>query len=383
MEKIKIVFILGTLHADGAQKQFVELVRRMDRRCFDLRVLAFQGQGGIRADLDALNIPCESLEFVGLKGKFRLESYRQLYRLLAAMVGYLRRERPQIVQSYLFWTNIYGCLASKIAGASVMVTSRYSMTDTQYLKPFYMRLQNLANRWTTAIIANAQAVKEDCLRYEKCVTPEMIRVIYNGVDLDRYAPKSPDPAIRAALEIPVNAPLVGVIGTLSPYKNHQNFLRAAAIALQQIPDARFLLIGRDEGLLAPLQALAETLRIRRAVMFAGERTDMPDIIASLDLVVSSSSIEGFSNAILEGMAMGKPVVATAVGGSPELVRDGETGFLVPSGDPARLAERMTQLLADAALRGQMGRAGRERVAARFAMPNLINETSRFYEELVR
>ena len=383
MEKIKIVFILGTLHADGAQKQFVELVRRMDRRCFDLRVLAFQGQGGIRADLDALNIPCESLEFVGLKGKFRLESYRQLYRLLAAMVGYLRRERPQIVQSYLFWTNIYGCLASKIAGASVMVTSRYSMTDTQYLKPFYMRLQNLANRWTTAIIANAQAVKEDCLRYEKCVTPEMIRVIYNGVDLDRYAPKSPNPAIRAALEIPVNAPLVGVIGTLSPYKNHQNFLRAAAIALQQIPDARFLLIGRDEGLLAPLQALAETLRIRRAVMFAGERTDMPDIIASLDLVVSSSSIEGFSNAILEGMAMGKPVVATAVGGSPELVRDGETGFLVPSGDPARLAERMTQLLADAALRGQMGRAGRERVAARFAMPNLINETSRFYEELVR
>ena len=383
MEKIKIVFILGTLHADGAQKQFVELVRRMDRRCFDLRVLAFQGQGGIRADLDALNIPCESLEFVGLKGKFRLESYRQLYRLLAAMVGYLRRERPQIVQSYLFWTNIYGCLASKIAGASVMVTSRYSMTDTQYLKPFYMRLQNLANRWTTAIIANAQAVKEDCLRYEKCVTPEMIRVIYNGVDLDRYAPKSPDPAIRAALEIPVNAPLVGVIGTLSPYKNHQNFLRAAAIALQQIPDARFLLIGRDEGLLAPLQALAETLRIRRAVMFAGERTDMPDIIASLDLVVSSSSIEGFSNAILEGMAMGKPVVATAVGGSPELVRDGETGFLVPSGDPAQLAERMTQLLADAALRGQMGRAGRERVAARFAMPNLINETSRFYEELVR
>lgn len=382
MEKIKIVFILGTLHADGAQKQFVELVRRMDRRRFDLRVLAFQGQGGIRADLDALNIPCESLEFVGLKGKFRIESYWQLSRLLVAMTGYLRRERPQIVQSYLFWTNIYGCLAAKITGAPVMVTSRYSMTDTQYLKPLYMRLQNLANRWTTAIIANAQAVKEDCLRYEKCVTPEMIRVIYNGVDLDRYAPKSPDPAIRAALEIPVNAPLVGVIGTLSPYKNHQNFLRAASIVLQQIPAARFLLIGRDEGLLAPLQALAETLRIRRAVTFAGERKDMPEIIASLDVVVSSSSIEGFSNAILEGMAMGKPVVATAVGGSPEIVRHGETGFLVPSGDPAQLAERMAHLLGDAALREQMGRAGRSRVAAQFAMPNLINETSRFYEELV-
>ena len=286
MDKIKIVYILGTLNMDGTQKQFLEMVRRLDHTRFSTKVLAFHGHGKLRTELEALQIPFVCVDFSGLQGKFRLESYLQLYRLIREMVRYIRKQRPHIVQSFLFWTNIYGSLAAKIAGTPIFISGRRSMTDLQYMKKSYTFLQNLSNRWTTAILANAQNIKTDCLRYEHHVRAENIHVIYNGIDSACYYVGHRVKALeKSSLPLSFHAPIIGIIGSLSRYKDHETFLKAASSVSKSHPETQFLVIGRDDGFLQQLQGLSRSFGIERSTIFTGERNDIPDILSILDILV--------------------------------------------------------------------------------------------------
>lgn len=381
MIPIKIVYILGTLHLDGTQTQFLHLMRRLDRRRFEPRVLAFRAEGPVRDELDALGIPFTCLEFSGIRGKFRPSSYWQLFRFLRDLVRFLKHERPQIVQTFLFWTNIYGTLAAKIAGVPVIITGRRSMTDNTYMKCSYRVLQNAVNRLTTAVIANADASRQDCLREERGLSPDRVHVIYNGIDLRSFAPPRSSSKIRRESNIPTSAHIIGIIGTLSRYKAHHVFLQAAALTLACESDAIFLLIGRDEGRGQQLRQLAQNLRIEQAARFLGERKDVPALLSALDILVSSSSVEGLSNAILEGMAAGKAIVATDVGGTPEMILHEQTGLLVSPNDPKCLAEAITRLIRQPALRQQLGQAAQERARCMFGMERMVRQTEALYEKL--
>jgi len=169
---------------------------------------------------------------------------------------------------------------------------------------------------------------------------------------------------------------------LHPRKAHHILLNAAARVLQIYPHTVFLLVGRDEGIQRELETLAETLNIRHALIFTGERQDIAELLQVIDVQVSSSLKEGLSNAILEGMAAGKPVIATNVGGNSELIIHEQTGLLVPRQEPQQLAEAIIKVLAQPELQEAFGKAGQKRIREQFRMEHMVEHTETLYNTLV-
>ena len=389
MTKVKIVFIIGTLEMGGTERQFVETLRRLDRARFDCKVLSFRCQGLLREEIDKLQIPFISLKVQDTRGALNPLSYFQTCILGWNVYQYLKREKPHIVQSHLFWPNIHGCIAGKLAKIPIIITGRRATMSVKhqkfrkYTQWHYRWLQNLTNQWVTTIVVNSEVIRQHCLEREQFITAEDIYVIYNGIDPVFYTSKIDANTKKQELGISPDAPVIGIIASLHPRKGHRDFLNAAIRVLETYPDTNFLIIGRNEGIKADLERLAEALNIHRSVIFTGERHDIPELLSILDVQVSSSYIEGQSNAILEGMAAGKAIVATDAGGNAELIVDGQSGLLVPPGDPVRLAHAMKCLLGNQTLRKQLGDNARLRTSTYFQFERLIQQTEELYEKLIR
>lgn len=382
MNSIKIVYILGTLEIGGTERQFIELVQGLDRQRFHISVLSFECVGPLRTIIEATNIPFTCLDFSGLQGKFHLITYRQLYHLFRDMVHYLKREHPQIVQTYLFWTNVYGSIAAKLAGVPVIVTGRRGIMETSY-KTFHRQwLQNLSNVYATAILTNSHVVKQECLQRDIAVSEEKIQVIHNGIRSELYCQSFEQTAKRQELSIPAKSAVIGMIATIHPNKRHEDMLRAIPLIKQWHPQTVFVFVGRDGGALESLEKLASKLGVQASVRFVGERRDIPEILAVFDILVLLSEGEGLSNALLEGMAAGKPIVATDVAGNPEVVIHERTGLLIPSHQPNRLADAIVRLLDNPDLRTQFGSAGRDRVQTHFRVERMVSQTESLYQYLV-
>lgn len=378
MGKVKIVYILGALDIGGTEKQFLETLRRLDQERFQMAVIAFHCQGKVRDAIEAMGVPFTCLNFSGLPGKYHPISYVMLYKVFRELIHYLKQQQPHIVHSYLFWPNVYGCIAAKIAGVPAIITGRRTATECLDLKFWPFWLQNFCNLWVTIIVTNSYAAQQACLRQEKWIRAEKIRVIYNGIEVNQYAISSHPAEKKRRWNIPEDAPVVGIVGTLQPCKGHKNFLYAAAQVLQHFPGTFFFIIGRDLGLQGELANLAQVLNIEQSVIFTGESDDLPKLFSVIDILVSSSLFEGISNALLEGMAARKPIVATRIDGTLELILHGETGLLVPPENPEQLAQAIQQLLSDPDLRIRLGNAGRLRASTFFHIDRLMQQTEELY-----
>jgi glycosyltransferase involved in cell wall biosynthesis len=177
--------------------------------------------------------------------------------------------------------------------------------------------------------------------------------------------------------------VVACVSNFYPYKGHAELVEAAARVVPRFPGSTFLLVGRDSGTLEATRAAVLRMGIGESVRFLGSRTDVADILRASDLFVHPSREEGFSNAVLEAMSAGLPVVAFHVGGNPEAVVHGETGLLAPARDAGALADAMVELLSDGERRKRMGEAGRARAAERFSMERMVAEMESLYESLAR
>lgn len=382
-EKIKIVFLINTLGFGGTERQLLETLRGLDKERFAPYVLSIPADGRLREAIERERIPGAYLGMSLSSGRFHPRSYLMLCRVFHEITGILRKERPHILQTYLFWTNIYGAIVGKIANVPVILTGRRETFDPRYKRFPNQWLQNMTNRTVTAVIANSHAVKAECLQHERHLDASRIEVIHNGVDIERFRGGAASIRLKQELDLPDDAMIVGIVGRLHPRKGHRIFLEAAAHILRVHPRARFLIIGRDQGMQADLMRQAEQTAIRHAVRFLGEQRDIPDLLALLDVQVCASFIEGLSNAVLEGMASGKPVVATNIAGNPELISDGDTGLLIPAGDAGACAEAVCRLLADRELRNKMGAAAQARVRQHFSVARMISQTEAVYEKYLR
>jgi glycosyltransferase involved in cell wall biosynthesis len=215
-----------------------------------------------------------------------------------------------------------------------------------------------------------------------------ITVIHNGVDVNRFTPQVDGSPIRAELDIALSSSLVGMVTGFYDYERCEDFLAAAAQVLFRAPTTRFMIIGGRPGRVtdiarkrAELEALARRLGLRAALRFSGFRTDMPRVMAALDVLVLPATFKTFGIAILEAMATGKPVVATNAGGVPEVVRNHETGLLVPPRDPTRLAHAILQLIRNPGMGASMGQRGREHVVQRFTAETTAERTAELYTSL--
>jgi glycosyltransferase involved in cell wall biosynthesis len=203
--------------------------------------------------------------------------------------------------------------------------------------------------------------------------------VHEGIDLERVA-SAPPARLHEALWLPHHAPIVGNVAALVPHKGQRHLVEAAALVVRRVPDARFVIAG--EGELRPsLERQIREHRLEKHVLLAGFRPDVLSLHKAFDVFVMSSITEGLGTSLLDAMAAGKPVVATAAGGIPEVVADGETGLLVPPRDQHALADAIVRLLKEPALRERLGAAGLARARERFSAERMVRDTLAVYQRV--
>jgi sugar transferase (PEP-CTERM/EpsH1 system associated) len=285
-----------------------------------------------------------------------------------------RRERPDIVHTHAWGTLLEGVLAARLARVPVVVHGEHG---TLQLRNYQRHLQRWG--WSTADhVLSVSSRLAERMTAATGFAAERIRTIRNGVDLTRFGSVEPARA-RAALGLPANAPVVVTVGRLVPVKAHRILLDAVALLRRRHPDVVLVMAG-DGPLRPTLARQVEASALGDTVRFLGEREDVETVLAAGDVFVLSSESEGLSNTILEAMASRLPVVATDVGGADELVRHGETGWLVAPSSATALADALDAVLGDAAARQAMGAAGRRRVESEFSLDGMVRRYEGLYCE---
>ena len=361
---LRVMFVITCMPVGGAETLLVELIRRMDRSQVLPELCCLKYLGPLGETLEH-EIPTSS----GLlAGKY---DFRVLWRL-ARLVGARRIDAVVTVGTggdKMFW----GRLAGWLAGVPVICSALHSTG-----LPDHVELPNrLLAPITDAFIAVAESHGCYLAEHEGCPA-EKVRVIPNGVDAEKFHPRWPDRTLRDELHVPEGVPVAGIVAALRPEKHHELFLRSAALVRQQVPEARFLIVG-DGREREKLQGLAGQLSLADAVHFLGTRGDVAQVLSLIDVLLLTSHMEANPVSILEAMASEKPVVATRVGSVPETVIDGETGFLVAPGDARGIADRVIELFRNPGRAARMGRAGREHVVARWSVQRMVEG----YQELIR
>jgi glycosyltransferase involved in cell wall biosynthesis len=359
------MFLTTSLPVGGAETLLADLVRRLDRTRFRPEICCLKGRGTL-GDVLAREIPV----FSGLlHNRLDLAVLRRLVRLLRC-----RGVRAVVTVGTgdkMFW----GRLSAWLAGVPVIVSALHSSGRPHAVQ----RLNRLLTPITSAFVAVADVHRLNLIASEG-LPPGKVRVIRNGVDLDRFGPRSRSEA-RRRIGLPEDARVAGIVAALRPEKNHEAFLRVAARVLSALPEARFLVVG-DGPRRRTLERMSAALGLERMVGFVGERHDIPELLAAMDVVVLSSYTEASPVCLLEAMAAARPVVAPSVGSIAESVNDGETGLLANPGDEPALAARIASLLRDPATAERFGQAGRRLVAARHDVRRMVAGYEALFDELL-
>jgi glycosyltransferase involved in cell wall biosynthesis len=375
---LKITYVLPNVESGGTERHVLALARRIDRSRFSLSLVTTAGGGALYPDFAAL-IPVTVMGDPNRARQFRKGSMEQLL-TIAALSHRMRRERPDIVHAYLPAANVIGPVAARLSTVPRVIVSKRSLADYKEGHPFLRQMELLGNRLADVVLVNSDAVQRDVERTERCWKGKF-RKIYNGVAPIPAWTKGEAEAFRRREGFSPDGLLVLCVSNFFAYKGHDDLVEAAARLMASFPGVTFLLVGRESGALGATRSLVARLGVGGHIRFLDSRTDVPDLLRAADLFVHPSHQEGFSNAILEAMAAGLPVVACDVGGNPEAVVDGVTGRLVPPRDPTTLATAMAEILADPGKGRSMGEAGRRRAAERFSLDRMVREIEEMYESL--
>jgi len=305
---------------------------------------------------------------------------------LRALVGLhrlMRAWRPAIVHTHTAKAGILGRLAARAAGVPTVVHTYHGHVLRGYFSPaktaLFRWLETRLATHADALVAVSDSVKTDLVDLG-IARADKIRVVPLGLDLAHLAGALPRGALRREAGIPETAPLVGMVGRLVPIKDAPTFLRAARIVAEERADARFALVGDGEERKA-LESLCRELGLDGKVTFFGWKRDLAAVYGDLDVVVNASRNEGTPVALIEALAAARPVVATRVGGTPDLLGEDERGRLVPPGEPSALARAVLETLDQSEAARARARAGREHVLARHSADRLVRDVDALYREL--
>lgn len=368
MRRPRVLQLIDGLNVGGAEVLLCDLVRYLRDEGYPISV-GYSTPGPLVERLQALQVPLTCLP-----RRARIDPT-----LYQGMVQLIRREKPDLVHTHLFKSDLHGRLAARSCGVPWVVSTCHNndgWAQNKLLGWLYGRTNLLADR----VIAVSEEVRD--YQVTHTYTPfEKFTVINNGVDVSRFTDQEKAGAdLRVELGINPSAPVAGIIGRLTPQKDHASFLRAAALITKDLPKARFLIVG-DGPLRKDLQSQATSLGLEKNLIFCGIRQDIPAVLAAIDLLVFSSKWEGLPITLLEGMAAARPVVSTNVGGVAGVICDEVTGLLVPPADPAALASACLQLLRDPKMRELLGKAGLSRVREQYSLQSMLRRTISLYEEL--
>src|SRR4051812_25811871 len=369
-DRIRLLKFLTNFNIGGTERQFVQLVQKIDPNRFDLHVSCFERTGSFLPATEARGVPLTEYGIRRLYSPSTLRAQWQFAR-------YLRENQIHIVHSYGFYPNFFAVPAARLAGVPVVIAS---IRDTgEVLEHSKRRAQKAACRLATHVLANADAVRDRLI--EDGYNSGKISVIRNGiipVQTERLERGGP---IRREFGIPDDAPILLILSRLNALKGIPYLLGAMPAVLAKFPKTRLLIVG-DGAQRQTLERQTESLGLKRAIIFTGFRMDVPNLLRETSISVLPSLSEGLSNVLIESMAAGIPTVATMVGGNFEVIRDGVTGFLVPPKSSAELSRAILLLLNDPEMAENMGKAGILHIRQRFSIDRALHETEQLYMSLL-
>jgi glycosyltransferase involved in cell wall biosynthesis len=370
MRPIRVLFVLTSPVRGGVEEVALGLLQRLDRAEFEPAVAAPAslleafGPALASARVPVLAVQVEDPRRVG-----------ELRRLAA----FMRRLRPDVVNPHLFRSTLVAAPLARALGIPVVETYHGREGWRQGRSRGAFLPDRLVGRLLDRAIAVSEAAREFLIRVKRYPADRVV-VVPNGRDLAAFRPGRARPAVRKELGLDTGAPVVGVVGRLEAQKGHVHLLAAWLAVRREFPDARLLVVGEGSER-AALEARARASGLADSVLFLGFRTDVPRLLDAVDVLALPSLYEGMPLTAIEASAMARPVVATAVDGTPEVVRDGVTGLLVPPADPPALAQAIGRLLRDPDRAAEMGRRGRAWVLDRFDVDAHVRATAAVYRDV--
>jgi glycosyltransferase involved in cell wall biosynthesis len=368
-KRVRVVEILATGTNGGAQEHLFGLMSRLDQAHYEASVVSLSPGSAVRKlqrhgfDVTVIDEPDDAAAV----------------RLLAA---HLASVRPDVIHTHMYRADIVGTEAAQL------------LAETGHRRPYVVstvhssRVRSSEDRdrirrltpYMDQLIAVSNSIERKIADEHRTGAP--VRLIYNGVDLERYDHQEPCCTLRDEYGMEPGSQIVGVVARLEPEKGHQTLIEAWPYVLRRVPDAYLLIVGegsrREE-----LEQLAAARKVAHRVVFTGRRDDIPAVTAALDVAVLPSWREAQGLSILEAMALSRPVVASDVGGIPEMIEDGVTGLLVPHDDPVALAAAIVRLLEDHGLADTIARAGHDLVHDRFCIELMVKAIEQIYDEGAR
>jgi glycosyltransferase involved in cell wall biosynthesis len=380
-ERVRVLRIFSRLNIGGPSVHVILLSAYLRERGYETRLVVGTetGREGNMLGLAAeKNVRCESLAGLGRE----IAPFSDL-RALVGLRRLMRDWRPAIVHTHTAKAGLLGRVAARLAGVPRVVHTYHGHVLHGYFSPaktaVFRRLETHLAGYADVLVAVSDEVRNDLVRFG--VAPaERIRVIPLGLELAHLAGPLPRGELRRAAGFADEAPLVGMVGRLVPIKDAPTFLQAARRVHEARPDARFALVGDGDERPA-LERLTAELGLDGALHFAGWRQDLRPVYGDLDVVVNASRNEGTPVALIEAMAAGRPVVATRVGGTPDLLGGGARGRLVPPGEPEALAGGILETLADPAAASDRRVAARDHVLSTHSVERLVRDVDALYRDL--
>lgn len=365
MKRFRILHLNHVAYIGGAEVALINLLTYVDRERCEPIVMSPEGELQ-RMVRDELRLRCATIPTLPGLNRYTLPRVLARFPLLLYKIA---QQRPDLIYAN---TN-FAALYSGVIGKCLKIPSLAHIRDIEPLG----RMARALIRQNTRLIAISQAVERYLIA--ETMPPAQIICVHDGVDLKQYQPQTRREAREGVI--------IGIIGQIGERKGHLVLLEALRSLAQEQTPAKLLIVGKEpahsaEGYTERLRAFVQEHQLEPFVEFLGFRRDVPELLAQIDILALPSLQEPFGKIVIEAMAMETPVIASRVGGVPEIVVDGETGLLVPPQDPAALKQALSQLIADPALRERMGKAGRQRVEAWFNLERNVQATQSVYRELL-
>lgn len=362
---MKALFVCQNLNVGGAEELILGASTALPAHGVETGVVALTRRGPVAEEIAAAGVPVHHV--AGQPGPRDPAAFLRLVRLL-------RRERPDVVHTFLIAAGIYGRLAAFAAGVPVVLAAEQNVYARKPRR--HALLERALAARTYRVVACCDLVNR-YYREQVGVGSEKVTTVYNAVRFAHRPPASEAAAARAALGLPADAVVLGTLGRLTEQKGQAALLEAVALLARDHPNVHLFLAGAGP-LRDRLEADAARLGLGDRVRFLGLRRDRATLYAAMDIFVLPSRWEGLSLALVEAMGAGRAVVTTAVGGNPEVVADGRTGLLVAPADPSALAAALSRLVGDAVLRATLGEAAAAEARARFSIEEHAGQLADLY-----
>jgi glycosyltransferase involved in cell wall biosynthesis len=369
-----IIYVTMSLDVGGTEKHLSLIAPRLRAVGWKPVVVCLWRRGQLAASVEAAGVEVVGPSDSNLPSKKWTRDAPSIALAWFKLAVLVLRRRPQVIHFFLPVAYLLGAPLALLLRVPIKVMSRRSLNLYQRGQPAIHRIERWLHRKMSAVIANSKRVAFELIEREGCA-PEKVGLIYNGTDLSEIAAAKPqNPKARLTLIMVAN---------LIPYKGHADLVTALGEIAGRLPRRwQLLCVGRDDGLGDVLRSQAESLGMCDNIYFLGQRSDVPQLLKAADIGILCSHQEGFSNAIIEGLAAGLPMVVSDVGGNAEAVTDGETGLVVPPHAPTALAGAILALASDPDRRARMGAAAQANAQRRFSIETCVESYDRLYRGLM-